>query len=365
MFRPFHKDLLPYYVGLVFILFPFLGLKYFGYPLWTFPLTIIFVLAYLGPIHLKAGHRVLKEIFWHYLLFYIVLITCIVNGNMMWFFFYPSNLLIWRFEKGWRSYRGYSLLVAILIVVGVGIWFSPTMTDKVAIGLIALFILGMTTFQMQTREEEKLKELLYRQSQENQVLVAENERNRIGRDLHDTLGHTFAMLSVKTELALKQLDKENFTAVQKELQDINQISKTSMKEVRELINNLKFRTVGEELSAIQEIFELSGIALTIDNQMETEQLAPVIQSTMTMILRELATNIIKHAGASSCQMKLYRNKEISIEVIDDGCGFARLTGEELHSIRERLKFIKGKVTIVSQGQPTHIRVTLEEGSLSL
>ncbi|MGT2754231.1 sensor histidine kinase [Streptococcus ovis] len=363
MFRPFHKDLLPYYVGLVFILFPFLGLKYFGYPLWTFPLTIIFVLAYLGLIHLKAGHRVLKEIFWHYLLFYIVLITCIVNGNMMWFFFYPSNLLIWRFEKGWRSYRGYSLLVAIVFVIGVGIWFSPTMTDKVAIGLVALFILGMTTFLMQTREEEKLKELLYRQSQENQVLVAENERNRIGRDLHDTLGHTFAMMTLKTELALKQLDKGNTEAVQKELQELNTISKESMKNVRELINNLKYRTVSEELATIREMFAMSGVEFSMNNQMNTDQLSPVLQSSMTMILRELTTNIIKHAEAQHCQITIHQSDHIVIEVSDDGRGFERLAGNELHSIKERLQLVHGRVEIVSTAHPTTICVVLEEGGL--
>lgn len=363
MFRPFHKDLLPYYVGLVFILFPFLGLKYFGYPLWTFPLTVIFVLAYLGLIHLKVGHRVLKEIFWHYLLFYIVLITCIVNGNMMWFFFYPSNLLIWRFEKGWRSYRGYSLLVAIVFVIGVGIWFSPTMTDKVAIGLVALFILGMTTFLMQTREEEKLKELLYRQSQENQVLAAENERNRIGRDLHDTLGHTFAMMTLKTELALKQLEKGNTEAVQKELQELNTISKESMKNVRELISNLKYRTVSEELATIQEMFAMSGVEFSMNNQMNTDQLSPVLQSSMTMILRELTTNIIKHANAQYCQITIQQSDHIVIEVSDDGRGFDRLTGKELHSVKERLQLVHGQVEIVSPAKPTRIRVALEEGEI--
>lgn len=49
------------------------------------------------------------------------------------------------------------------------------------------------------------------------ILSAENERNRIGRDLHDTLGHTFAMMSLKTELALKQMDKEQYEAARKRI----------------------------------------------------------------------------------------------------------------------------------------------------
>ncbi len=364
MFRSFRKTDPLFYVGLVFMIFPLAGPVWFGYPVWTLIPTTLFGIVYLMLVHIKDDYPKTIACLWSYLLAYIIGF-CFIEGSMVWFFFYLSNLLIWRFGDDMRTYRSISYFLGLGLVMSLGLIFGQGLAAKVMSILIPIFVLVMHYFQRQGYLESKMKEEIYQQNETINLLAAENERNRIGRDLHDTLGHTFAMLSVKTELALKQLDKENFTAVQKELQDINQISKTSMKEVRELINNLKFRTVGEELSAIQEIFELSGIALTIDNQMETEQLAPVIQSTMTMILRELATNIIKHASASSCQMKLYRNKEISIEVIDDGCGFARLTGEELHSIRERLKFIKGEVTIVSQGQPTHIRVTLEEGSLSL
>ena len=79
------------------------------------------------------------------------------------------------------------------------------------------------------------------------ILSAENERNRIGRDLHDTLGHTFAMMSLKTELALKQMDKEQYDAARKNLEELNQISRDSMYEVREIVNKLKYRTVAEEL----------------------------------------------------------------------------------------------------------------------
>ncbi|MFC5630477.1 MULTISPECIES: sensor histidine kinase [Streptococcus] len=361
MFYPFQKNFLPYYVGLVFVSFPLLGLKYFGYPMWTLPLTLLFVVAYIGLVHLKPSYRFLEEVFWHYLLFYIVLVTCLVNGNMMWFLFFPSNLLVWRFEKGWRSYRGYSLLTAILIVIGVFINYSPTMTDKVAIGLVIFFILGMTTFQMQTREEEELKDLLYRQSQENQVLVAENERNRIGRDLHDTLGHTFAMMSLKTELALKQLDKENIEAVRKELEEINQISRTSMQEVRTLINHLKYRSLEEELLALQELLTMSHIEVSLDNQLEGEVLLPRVSSSLVMILRELVTNIIKHAESSQCQICLKRENGIVVMVSDNGKGFSNLTGTELHSIRERLTLVSGEMEIVSPKAPTLIHIRLEEG----
>ncbi|CQR24720.1 two-component system sensor histidine kinase [Streptococcus varani] len=364
MFYPFSKHFLPYYVGLVFIVFPILGLRYFGYPLWTLPITLLFLIAYLALIHLKQGYGKVREILWLYVLLYITYMSCFINGNMMWFFFYPSNLLVWKFDNSWRSYRGISLLIMIGLVSIFGILSTNSVADKIAIMLILLFILGMTVFMVQTREEDRLKNQLYQKSQENSILITENERNRIGRDLHDTLGHTFAMMTLKTELALKQLDKENLTAVQKELEGLHHISKNSMKDVRQLINNLKYRTVTEELETIGDMFALANIEFQIEKTIHTDQLSPVIQSSINMILRELTTNIIKHAKARTCHIKLEGTKEIVIEVTDDGQGFPALTGHELHSIKERLHLVKGRVEILSSQNPTRIRMTLEEGEKS-
>lgn len=146
--------------------------------------------------------------------------------------------------------------------------------------------------------------------------------------------------------------------VEKELEDLRAISQTSMKEVRELINNLKYRTVSEELTAISDVFSLSNIELTVEQQIETDQLSPVLQSSISMILRELTTNVIKHAKATSCQISLQELDDIVITVTDNGQGFETLTGQELHSIRERLQLVKGEVQILSRHSPTTIQVRL-------
>lgn len=193
------------------------------------------------------------------------------------------------------------------------------------------------------------------------ILSAENERNRIGRDLHDTLGHTFAMMSLKTELALKQMDKEQYDAARKNLEELNQISRDSMYEVREIVNKLKYRTVAEELLELERLFDLSDIVLTVDSSLDLDSLSPVSQSTLSMVLRELVNNVIKHSQADSCQIRLSRNRGIILEFEDDGCGFKEVTGQELHSIRERLSLVDGDLEILSQSHPTIIRVHLKEG----
>ena len=207
------------------------------------------------------------------------------------------------------------------------------------------------------RQERKMEEA----NRTINILSAENERNRIGRDLHDTLGHTFAMMSLKTELALKQMDKEQYDAARKNLEELNQISRDSMYEVREIVNQLKYRTVAEELLELERLFDLSDIVLAVDSSLDLDSLSPVSQSTLSMVLRELANNVIKHSQADSCQIRLSRNHGIVLEFEDDGCGFEEVTGQELHSIRERLSLVDGDLEILSQSHPTIIRVHLKEG----
>lgn len=105
---------------------------------------------------------------------------------------------------------------------------------------------------MDDRKNEIQRKAIMEKNRTINLLLAENERNRIGRDLHDTLGHVFAAMTLKTELALKQLEKEKYDLVKKELEELNQTSRSSMHDVRNIINNLKFRTVSEEIEHLNE-----------------------------------------------------------------------------------------------------------------
>ena len=206
---------------------------------------------------------------------------------------------------------------------------------------------------------ELLQEEKRKQNAQLNLFLAENERNRIGRDLHDSLGHTFAMLSVKTELAQQFLQMKSYEKAGKELQEVHEISKQSMADVRRIIDNLKTRTLDEELVTIQAMLEMSGIRVQVQRQLNIASIAPNIQSSLSMVLLELATNIIKHAQASSCQIHLYSEKNrVITDVEDNGKGFKTVTGKELHSIQERVEALSGQVEILSYKQPTMIRVNL-------
>ena len=209
---------------------------------------------------------------------------------------------------------------------------------------------------------EEIKEEKRKQNAKLNLFLAENERSRIGQDLHDSLGHTFAMLSVKTDLALQLFQMEAYPQVEKELKEIHQISKDSMNEVRTIVENLKSRTLASELETVKKMLEIAGIEVQVDNHLDKASLTQDVESTAAMVLLELATNIIKHAKAKKSHFYLMQKDEKRIlDIQDDGCGFQKLTGRELHSIRERLSALSGRVEILSRQDPTWIRIELPYG----
>ena len=357
MFRTYQKNDFAYFVSLIFLVFPVLGVFGGYFPVWTIVLTGLFTIAYLLMVYLKKAYSKWIPFLWFYTLAYIIFMTLTFQGGMMWFVFFNVNLLVWRFEDSVSSYRFLSFLATLLILTSSSFLLTDDLGTHLMSMAILLFSLGMYYYQNRIRQERKMEE----QNRTINILSAENERNRIGRDLHDTLGHTFAMMSLKTELALKQMDKEQYDAARKNLEELNQISRDSMYEVREIVNKLKYRTVAEELLELERLFDLSDIVLTVDSSLDLDSLSPVSQSTLSMVLRELANNVIKHSQADSCQIRLSRNLGIILEFEDDGCGFKEVTGQELHSIRERLSLVDGDLEILSQSHPTIIRVHLKEG----
>ena len=357
MFRTYQKNDFAYFVSLIFLVFPVLGVFGGYFPVWTIVLTGLFTIAYLLMVYLKKAYSKWIPFLWFYTLAYIIFMTLTFQGGMMWFVFFNVNHLVWRFDDSVSSYRFLSFLATLLILTSSSFLLTDDLSTHLMSMAILLFSLGMYYYQNRIRQERKMEE----QNRTINILSAENERNRIGRDLHDTLGHTFAMMSLKTELALKQMDKEQYDAARKNLEELNQISRDSMYEVREIVNKLKYRTVAEELLELERLFDLSDIVLTVDSSLDLDSLSPVTQSTLSMVLRELANNVIKHSQADSCQIRLSRNLGIILEFEDDGCGFKEVTGQELHSIRERLSLVDGDLEILSQSHPTIIRVHLKEG----
>ena len=348
-----------YWASLIFMVFPIVPVVTGELPSWHLLIDILFVLAYLGVLTTKSQR--LSWLCWVIMLAYVAGYTAFVGVNYIWFFFFLANLLIYHFGvRSFNSLHVRTFLLAQVLVVGQLLIFQEVEVEFLVYLLGILTFIDLMTFGLvRIRIVEDLKEAQAKQNAQINLLLAENERSRIGQDLHDSLGHTFAMLSVKTDLALQLFQMEAYPQVEKELKEIHQISKDSMNEVRTIVENLKSRTLTSELETVKKMLEIAGIEVEIANQLDTASLTQELESTASMILLELVTNIIKHAKASKVYLKLERTeKELILTVRDDGCGFTSIKGDDLHTVQDRVLPFSGEVKVISQKQPTEVQVRL-------
>ena len=348
-----------YWASLIFMVFPIVPVVTGELPSWHLLIDILFILAYLGVLTTKSQR--LSWIFWIIMLAYVAGYTAFVGVNYIWFFFFLANLLIYHFGvRSFNSLHVRTFLLAQVLVVGQLLIFQEVEVEFLVYLLGIITFIDLMTFGLvRIRIVEDLKEAQAKQNAQINLLLAENERSRIGQDLHDSLGHTFAMISVKTDLALQLFQIQAYPQVEKELREIQQISKESMREVRTIVENLKSRTLTSELETVKKMLEIAGIEVEIANQLDTASLTQELESTASMILLELVTNIIKHAQASKAYLKLERTeKELILTVSDDGCGFASIKGDEFHTVRDRVLPFSGEVSVISQKHPTEVQVRL-------
>ena len=348
-----------FHISIVFIIFPIAGVIVGEYPLLTLLWTLLFVLAFYSV--LISQNRTVQWLAWWIMLAYIFYSSIWLNASFAWFIFYLSNLLIYELDEvSFHSWRFVSFVVLQpMILTGISM-VGQVSPWHLLFFLVTFIVSDALTFGLyRIQVSEQIKEEKMKQNAKLSLFLAENERSRIGQDLHDSLGHTFAMLSVKTDLALQLLQMQAYPQVEKELKEIHQISKESMNEVRTIVENLKSRTLTSELETVKKMLEIAGIEVEIANQLDTASLTQELESTASMILLELVTNIIKHAKASKVYLKLERTeKELILTVRDDGCGFTSIKGDDLHTVRDRVLPFSGEVKVISWKQPTEVQVRL-------
>jgi two-component system sensor histidine kinase DesK len=169
------------------------------------------------------------------------------------------------------------------------------------------------------------------------------ERERIARDMHDTLGHLLSIMTAKADLALRLTDKDLEEARQ-EIKDIHLTGRQALKDVRRVIAGMENTTIANELGHARYLLETANIHVTLVNQ--TIELPASHQHALGMIIREATTNIVRHSNATRCEILLHQQRnQLKLTILDNGEGgvFAPKTG--LLSMRERTERLSGEFTI--------------------
>ncbi len=246
-----------------------------------------------------------------------VAVTCVICLSTQWAWLvavtvglatYAATILV----PGWHRDEGilFGTLVATLAVWGIS------------------QAINRSTEVLQVREE-------------NARLALDDERNRFARDLHDILGHSLTVITVKAELANRLIDVDQERA-RAELADLERLSRDALADVRRAVDGYRELTLPGELARARTALSAAEIDADLPNS--TDDVPTDRRELFAWTVREGITNVIRHSGAERCTVLL---GEHEVEIRDDGRGPASAgAGHGLIGLRERAAALGG--TVVTQ-----------------
>jgi two-component system, NarL family, sensor histidine kinase DesK len=163
-------------------------------------------------------------------------------------------------------------------------------------------------------------------------LAASEERLRLARDMHDLTGQSLSMITLKSELVRKLLarlpeTRERDAAIN-EASDISRVSRQTLHDIREAVSGYRRPTLAVEIITARTALEAAGIDLDDDPALTVQSgtFDSDAEAALAWCLREAVTNVIRHSGAKTCQVRLTQHPgELSLEVSDDGHGLQALS----------------------------------------
>lgn len=187
-------------------------------------------------------------------------------------------------------------------------------------------------------------------------LAASAERERIGRDLHDLLGHTLSLIALKSELANKLFDRDA-GAAKREMADVERVARDALAQVRSAVAGIRAAGFAAELASAKLLLESNGIH--VECAIADVGVPVEIETALAMTLREAVTNIQRHARATQARVALETARDgVVLRVEDNGRGGTIVPGNGLAGMRERLGAIGAQLHIDSRrGRGTVLTAT--------
>lgn len=263
----------------------------------------------------------------------------------------PSGILFFVFVAGLgplamsgRALGSAAIVATSVILIG-AVWWARWPRDVMpyVVATQALLVGGAIT-------------LITRQQMSVRHALRTAERERIARDLHDILGHTLSVITLKAELAGRLVERDPARA-RVEIGDVETISRSALAEVREVISGYRGGDFQAELARAKATLDTAGIR--VEEHVAPLALPAAQERVLALVLREAVTNVVRHAAARTCRVTLARDgTALRLAVRDDGRG---LRGNEpgigMRGIEERSAALGGVATWTTEAG-TELTVTL-------
>lgn len=277
---------------------------------------------------------------------YALLLVLLSMTLLRW---YPSGLTYFIYgcvmlcgcSTGFRTYLSWLVALNLALLLETTLLGYPWQ----AVFSIPLtsFIIGIIINAEHTSEEKDAQ--LRLSHEEVRRLAATAERERIGRDLHDLLGHTLSLITLKLELSRKLFDRDH-AAAKREVEEAEKVARHALAEVRSAVSGIRATDLAAELASARLLLESSGVSL--DYEPPPSDLPENVERGLSLILREAATNIARHAAASCAKVDFVREPaSVRMRIVDNGRGGIGGDGNGLHGMRERVHSLGGSLEIES------------------
>ena len=234
-------------------------------------------------------------------------------------------------------------------------WFGAPIFIFALTAIITLAVFFSNHFY---HENARKRAALKLSHDEVRRLAALAERERIGRDLHDLLGHTLSLIALKSELAGKLIDRD-IAAARREVDEVTRVARDALSQVRRAVTGIRAAGLAAELASARQLLESDGISFEYslgEIEFSVEQ-----ETVLALVVREAITNIQRHARARKASVVVGSRKgELQLRIEDDGRGSSIVAGNGLSGMRERVEAIGGRLRIDSvRGRGTRIEVEME------
>lgn len=229
------------------------------------------------------------------------------------------------------------------IPVGVLVWALPSAAAMFWTGFSNLWIAAGPGIGMLFVTAMRITEYYEEQGRDQaEALRRAEERDGIARDVHDVLGHSLTVLSIKAQLAHRLLEVDPARA-REEVEQIDLLARESLGQVRSTVTRLKAPALPGELEVARTALEAAQILPVIRQDPSDEKMAVDHHGVLAWALREAVTNVLRHSGASRCEVELQPGR---LRVADDGAGLGESPeGNGLRGLRERAARCGARVVI--------------------
>lgn len=348
-----HVNRIQYVTSLIFIIFPIASMFESANVYLKIVKCIAIAIYVCSAVYMLQGRKKYLPFAFACIIFCITLFIHLCNVGNILFYLFPISFIPYAMGKSLNSLYSKVTLSTLFINYAIIYTYDYKIAIEITAHVLFMFMMAfsMDYFAKQSR-------MTYEMNFKNEklaLLSSQIERNRISQDLHDSLGQVFSTLSVKSELALKLLEK-NPERAKNELIEIQKLSQSSLFKVRNIIDDIKTRTIDDEVQHVSSLLQDANIQF--EHHVRYTFLDEVKHHEVSMLLKELVNNIIKHSGATRVDLEILQEAEIfHLMVQDNGKGLKPNT--QLVSISSRVKAMNGAIRVANLTRGLKIEIEVE------